>query len=140
MFYFIDPHPCLNATELPPLLNPPPPNIRAVEGQSVTVTATYKGDYYLDSLGAMYGIKTANNKKYKYITPDDTPSSGYNVTVDDECPVTNISCCHFNVSISVGPVTLATSDIELKSAAVRSDDWTHYNSGHSSISKNAIMF
>ncbi|XP_065885350.1 uncharacterized protein [Dysidea avara] len=110
----MNPHPCLNATELPPLLNPPPPNIRAVEGQTVTVTATYKGDYNLDSLGAMYGVMTANNKKYKYITPDDTPSSGYNVTVDNECPVTNISCCYFNVSISVGPITLATSDIELK--------------------------
>jgi len=127
-------HYCLNATELPPLLIPPPPRVLAVEGQTVTVTATYKGDYDIDDLYAFWIVKTPNSEDHTYVYPDNDPPKGYKATIEG-CPVTNTSCCNFNISITVDSVTFDQSGTVLKSAAARPSDLTKYDIGYSKISK-----
>ncbi|XP_065885351.1 uncharacterized protein [Dysidea avara] len=67
----VNPQFCLNATELPPLLVPPPPKVLAVKGQTVKVTATYKGDYSKYFLQAFWIVK---NPDSMYILPGDNVS------------------------------------------------------------------
>ena len=71
LFSSLDPQFCLNATELPPLLVPPPPKVLAVKGQTVKVTATYKGDYSKYFLQAFWIVK---NPDSMYILPGDNVS------------------------------------------------------------------
>jgi len=100
----------------------------------VTITATYEGDYVVNDLSAFWIVKTPNSKDYEYIFPDDDPPKGYNVTVEG-CPVTNTSCCNFNISIIIDSVTFDQSGTVLKSAAARQSDLTKYILGYSKISK-----
>ena len=107
--------------ELPPLLAPPPPRILAVEGQRVTVTATYKGDYYNANhdLQAYWIIKNHETSKTVFVFPGH-PQEGYKVTVEG-CSVVNPFCCKFDTSVVLKSISLNQSGILLKSAACRSD-------------------
>ena len=125
---------CFNNT-LPPLLAPPPPRIFAVEGQTVTVTATYKGDYYNSNrdLQAYWIIKNHETSKTVFVFPGH-PQEGYKVTVEG-CSVVKPFCCKFNTSVVLKAVTLDQSGILLKSVACRSDDLINCKQGNSTISK-----
>jgi len=127
---------CLNATEIPPLLVPPPPKILAVEGQTVTVTATYKGAYDSDDLQAFWNVHTS--KAHLSISPGH-PQQGYNATIK-ECPIDFPNCCKFQTSIVLESVTLNQSGAELKSKACRSYDCTKYEQGNSNISKDLVYY
>jgi len=127
---------CLNATEIPPLLTPPPPKVFAVEGQTVTVTATYEGDYDSDDLQVFWNVRTS--KAHSTIFPGN-PQQGYNATVN-ECPVSDPNCCKFQTSIVLESVTLNQSGAKLKSKACRSNDFTKYEQGNSTISKDLVYY
>jgi len=101
------------------LLIPPPPKVLAVEGQTVTVTATYKGNQEIDGLTAFW-IVTAANKDQYYLFPDINKQPGYNVTLE-QCVVINHipNCCQFYISIVVESVTVGQSGTKLSSAGAR---------------------
>ncbi|XP_065885346.1 uncharacterized protein [Dysidea avara] len=121
---------CLNGSDLPPLITPPPPKVRAVEGQTVIVTATYKGDINSDELKAYWIVNTMDHH-HKNVFPGNPPQ-GYNATVE-ECPVKNPFCCEFHTSIVLESITLNQSHAKLKSAACRSSDLTNYEEVNSTI-------
>ena len=113
------------------MLTPPPPKILAVEGQTVTVTSSYKGDYITDELQAFWIIKTPNSEYPQYVYPNnDDPYKEYNITIQ-ECP--NRDCCHFDTSIVFKTVSLNQSGTELESAGARPSDLSRYTPGYSKI-------
>ena len=124
---------CLNGSDLPPLITPPPPKVRAVEGQTVIVTAIYKGDINTDELKAYWIVNTMDHH-HKNVFPGNHPPQGYNATVEG-CPVRNLICCEFHTSIVLESVTLNQSHTKLKSAACRSNDLTKYKEVNSTIGK-----
>jgi len=121
------------------LLIPPPQKILAVEGQTVTVSAAYKGDYSTHLLKGFWIVKTPNSEIATYIFPSDSTPKGYDVTVTD-CHDTNPHfCCYFNISITIQSMTLEQSPTQLQSAAALSDDLTKYTAGHSKIGKAEVV-
>jgi len=120
------------------LLKPPPPKVLAVEGQTVTISATYKGNYDSNDLQAYWIVKNTVSNTQKNVCPGN-PLQGYKATVK-KCPVDDPNCCKFQTSIVLESVTLEQSGDILKSAACRSDDLTKYKQGNSTISKTIMYY
>ena len=118
---------CDNDYSKPPgLIIPPPSLIEVVQGESITITAEYKGDLYDHNLQAFWCITTLDGK-HDCISP--VNSSTYNVMTN----CLSIDCCYFNISITLKSLTLSLSQAKLSSVAVWEQDTHSFNPGNSTL-------
>ena len=122
-------------TDRPPkLLTPPPLTVRAVQRESVTIKAVYKGNINEDLL-AYWCVTTLDDSRCIFPTDNDTT---YQVTTDG-CPPTNVDCCYFSVSIHIKSLTLNLSQANLTSEAVWLEDPTSFNAGNSTLGMDVLL-
>ena len=117
----------------PKLQTPPPLVVQAVQGESITIKAEYKGNVNDPNLLAYWCVTTLDGNRCIFTTDNDT---SYNVTTIRSCLPTDPDCCYFNVSIKIKSLTLDLSQAILTSEAVWLQNPTVFNPGNSTLSKN----
>ena len=118
------------------LLTPPPLVVQAVQGETVTIKAVYKGNINDPNLLAYWCVTTLDGNHCIFPTDNDTI---YNVMTVYSCPPTNVDCCYFNVSIEIKSLTLNLSRASLTSIAVWTQNPESFNPGNSTLGMNVIL-
>ena len=120
----------------PELITPPPRVIQAVEEQSITIKAVYKGNIKEPNLLAYWCVTTLDGN-HRCIYPADNDSV-YSVTTDG-CPPTNVDCCYFSVAIKIISLKFDLSQANLTSVAVWRQNSTSFDPGNSTLGMNVLL-
>ena len=121
----------------PELQTPPPLVVQAVQGNSVTIKAVYKGDIKNTNL-LTYWCVTTPDGNHRCIYPADNDSI-YNVMTTDDCSTTEVDYCYFTVAIEIKSLTLDHSQATLTSKAEWQQTPTSCNSGNSTLGMNVLL-
>ena len=121
----------------PPHLNtPPPPVVQAVQGESVTIKAEYKGNINDPNLLAYWCVTTLDGNHCIYPTDNDAI---YDVMTIHSCPPTDPDCCYFTTAIEIKSLTLDLSQANLTSAAIWLQNKTSFNPGNTTLGMDVML-
>ena len=120
----------------PELITPPPRVVQAVEEQSITIKAVYKGNIKEPNLLAYWCVTTLDGNHH-CIYPADNDSV---YSVSDGCPPSNVDCCYFSVAIEIKSLTLELSQANLTSKAVWLQNRKSFNPGYTTLGMDILLY
>ena len=131
------PEKCESDYNNPPKLQTPPPLVvQAVQGESITIKAEYKGNINDPNLLAYWCVTTLDGNHCIFPTDNDT---SYNVTTIHSCPSTDPDCCYFTTAIEIKSLTLDLSQANLTSAAIWLQNPKSFNPGNTTLGMDVIL-
>ena len=74
-------------------------NETTVEGEVITLSCSFKGNYIPMNYAAYWIIKLQNGNTT--VVNGDHNTSGYHVSTKKNCPFTNSSCCRFTTELTI---------------------------------------